>query len=676
MAEEQIIQQAAAAFAAQEQNPDVQLPNEEEEREIIKDIVELAEKSNDFFSVEKDRKKDDARVYADVEIFNKTDLKAMTNNRALASVNPLPLYVNATKNLFLTNPFVSQVEGKNDDPFREFLDTQLQQTFANSDANVSVFSEGLQDILEEGEGFMFLTTDEGRIEINLAYEPSACIYDPCSRKLDGSDAQFFGLVEQLPYERVKQMAEANKVTLPSKDRLPRTETWCFANFNSTLNGVNLVHFFKKVDKGVYFIQVVGDKVIKRVLFRSLSCLPVVPIYGQRFKDNGKKFYKGVVRDTKHLCKIVNGCYVSLWERVSVPSVPYTQVSMESIENVSKDYENDMARYKRYRAYVQRGDQWVPAPEPKRVDPTVVTGDLLPVINDSLRKISLMIGVPEEGLGFSATATEKTATEILTRSSALVTNVSHYYRHLQRSIQHVAEIIVELLCIYNDVENKYSVKLLKGPEDALKREQRRQQILAFQSLAPDAVKPLLLAEAIKTGDFENAEVIANAIYTTLSPEIKQALNLGVGVDVTALQQQLALLTQQAQQQAQQIDEYRRTIDADIIAGQNQLVMARMNNEAALRSKLVEIEAKAAENEKDRQIELAKLTAEQRTNAEKLYLDSRKADDVARNNAAKMLAEAERLRIEAEKNRVEIVARITDKVNNTPTLTEEGGVIVRE
>jgi hypothetical protein len=259
---------------------------------------------------------------------------------------------------------------------------------------------------------------------------------------------------------------------------------------------------------------------------------------------------------------------------------------------------------------------------------------------------------------------------------MVTNVSHYYRHLQRSIQHVAEIIVELLCIYNNVENKYSVKLLKGPEDALKREQRRQQILAFQSLAPDAVKPLLLAEAIKTGDFENAEVIANAIYTTLSPEIKQALNLGVGVDVTALQQQLALLTQQAQQQAQQIDEYRRTIDADIIAGQNQLVMARMNNEAALRSKLVEIEAKAAENEKDRQIELAKLTAEQRTNAEKLYLDSRKADDVARNNAAKMLAEAERLRIEAEKKRVEIVARITDKVNNTPTLTEEGGVIVRE
>lgn len=101
---------------------------------------------------------------------------------------------------------------------------------------------------------------------------------------------------------------------------------------------------------------------------------------------------------------------------------------------------------------------------------------------------------------------------------------------------------------------------------------------------------------------------------------------------------------------------------------------MNNEAALRSKLVEIEARAAENEKDRQIELAKLSAAQRTDAEKLYLDSRKADEVARNNAAKMLAEAERLRIEAEKSRFEIVAKITDKVNNTPTPTEDGGVIV--
>ena len=656
----------AVDIVPQDINPQAALPSPEEERKIIEDIVDMAEKSNDYFNVENDRKRDDARVYADVVAFNEVDIKAMTANRATATVNPLPLYVNATKNLFLTNPFKAQVEARNGDKFRDFLDQQLQETFTNSDADVSVFSEGLQDILEEGGSFMYLTTEDGRIEINLAYEPSACIFDPCSRKLDGRDAEFFGIVEQLPYDRVKDMAEANGVTIPSKERIQQTKTWSFANYNSSIGSVNLVHFYRKDAQGVWFIQVVGDKVIKRVQFKGLSCLPVVPIYGQRFKDDRKKFYKGFVRDTKHLCKIVNGCYVSLWERVSVPSVPYTEVSAESIENLTKDYENDMARYKRYKAYTKKGESWVELPKPNRVDPVVMTADLIPVINDSLNKISRMIGIPEEGLGFNAsTEVQKTAAEILTRSSALVTNVSHYYRHLQRSIQHVAEVIVEMLCIYNNMENTYSVKLLKGPEDALKREQRRQQILAFQSLAPEAVKPILLAEAIKTGDFENAEAIAAAIYTTLPPEIKQALGLDGGVDIVALQQQVSLLTQQNQQQAQQVEDYRRTIDADIIAGQNQLVITRMNNEAALRSKLVEIEAKAMENEKDRQLELAKMNGEQRVEAERLFIESRNADTRARDSVVKALQEAERLRLESEQFRADLIEKLGQSINNTLT-----------
>jgi hypothetical protein len=133
----------------------------------------------------------------------------------------------------------------------------------------------------------------------------------------------------------------------------------------------------------------------------------------------------------------------------------------------------------------------------------------------------------------------------------------------------------------------------------------------------------------------------------------------------LQQQLALLTQQTQQQTQQIDEYRRTIDADMVSSQNQLVMARMNNEAALRSKLVEIQARAAENEKDRQLELAKLSAEQRAEAEALYIKSREADAKAAQEARDALAEAERLRIESEKARADIVAKLASATKNTLT-----------
>jgi hypothetical protein len=169
----------------------------------------------------------------------------------------------------------------------------------------------------------------------------------------------------------------------------------------------------------------------------------------------------------------------------------------------------------------------------------------------------------------------------------------------------------------------------------------------------------------TADPADADAIAAAILTTLPPELKAVMQIGQGVDVAAMQQQIAMLTQQGQQQAQQIEDYRRTIDADIIAGQNQLLITRMNNEAALRSKLVELEAKAAENEKDRQIELAKLTAEQRVEAEKLFIESRNADTRAREATVKALQEAERLRMESEKNTAELAMKLSGNVKNTLT-----------
>ena len=95
------------------------------------------------------------------------------------------------------------------------------------------------------------------------------------------------------------------------------------------------------------------------------------------------------------------------------------------------------------------------------------------------------------------------------------------------------------------------------------------------------------------------------------------------------------------------------------------MTRMNNEAALRSKLVELEAKSAENEKDRQIELAKLTAEQRAEAEKLFIESRNADNRAREATVKALQEAERLRMESEKNTAELALKLAGSTDNTLT-----------
>lgn len=645
--------------------PEDAIPSKEEQQKIVDEVVELANKSNAFFGTENERKKDDFRVYSDVEIFSASEKKALGEDRGLSSVNPLPLYKNAIANLFLQNPFVIDAECENDNVIenpdgttfsaKEFVNDVLQKTLDNSDANTSVFGAGLGDITLCGDSFMYLTTDNGEIDVNIAYDPTSVIYDPNAKKVDGRDAEYFGLVESISYEKAKELTGGN---IPAKERLEKCKTYSFGGFKGTPGSVNLLHFFKKVEGGVMFYQIVADIVIKAVEFKGLSCLPVVPIFGQEFKDDNKKLYKGSIRDVKHLCKIINGCYTKLWERVQQCQDPYQLIDMNGCEGYTDDYNSDSVKYKRWRSRKKVGPNpadIIEASKPELVTPQITTGDIIPVINDSLVKISKMIGVPEEGIGFSAAAaTSETATAVLTRSNALVTNVSHYYRHLQQSVKHLCEVIVEMVCIYNGLENNFTIKLSKGPEDALRKERLRQQMTALLGITPDAAKPLVTAEIVKTFDIENGDAIASAILLTLPAEMRAALN--GGQDPATLQQQLAQAQQLNAELQAQNEEMQKQIQSDAISVQGQLVMARESNEAALRSKLIELEAKAAENEKDRALEYAKLDASQ----QEAFLDaankSKEADIHARDMALKELEVAQKLRQEAEAKRAELVAKV--------------------
>lgn len=637
----------------------------EQQEQLVTEIVEMANKSNAFYGTENDRKKDDARVFSNVEVFNQKQKKEMGDGRLETSVNPLPLYINAVSNLFLENPFQADADTNEPEEMtdeagnvlgnsKEYVNEQLQQILENSDANNSVFGPGLRDLTEMGGAFFYLTTDENQIKVNLAYDPTSCIFDPDSKTIDGRDASFFGIVETVSYDRANEMTGG---TLPVKDRLTETKTYNFAGYRSGPDSLNLLHFFRKEGQDVAYYQIVGDIVVKHEVFVTLSCLPVVPVYGQSFRDNNKKLYKGVVRDVKDLCKIVNGAYSVLWERIKDAQDPFWLLDQGGVENTVTDYESESVKYKRFRSKVEvREGVIMEYKVPTRVVPEIVTADIMPQINDALQKISKIIGVPEDGIGFTNGAVQQTAAEYLGKSTALVNNVSHYYRNLQQSIKHLCEVIVEMVCIYNGLENTFTVNVTKGPADALKRERSRQQLSAILQLCPDAVKPLVLAELVKLQDLPNADAIAAAILVALPAEIKQAM--GGKQDPAILAQQLQAAQQQVAQLTAERDQMAKQIQADVISNQAQLIMSRENNEAALRSKLVEIEARAAENEKDRALEMAKLDASQQA----AYMDaaqkSREADIKARDVAVKELEAAQKLRQEAEAKRAEMVKGIVE------------------
>lgn len=647
------------------ENNEKELPklSKQEQDEIVKDIVERAEKSRDFFGNENDRKKDDYRVFSNVEAFSEDQKKEVGAGRLVSKVNTLPLYVNAVTNLFLENPFqvdaetdsvevVTDMEGNEIGNSKEFVNKKLSEILEASDANENVFGPGLNDLSICGGAIFFNTIEKGEIKVNLAYDPTSAIIDPNSKTIDGSDSEYFGIVESISYESANEMAEG---TLPSKDRIKDTKTYNFGGFNSpSPDSLNLVHFFLKKGGDVYYYKIVGDIVIYYDIFEGLSCLPIAIVHGQLFRDNEKKLYKGVVRDVKDLCKIVNGGYTVLWERIREAQDPFWLLDQGGVEGSVEDYNNSTTPYKRFRSQKEiREGVVVSYAKPERVVPEIVTADIMPQINDALLKISKIIGVPDDGIGFVNGTVQQTAAEFLGKSTAMVNNVSHFYRHLSASIKHICKVIVEMICIYNGIKNDFVLKVTKGPADALRRERVRQQLSAILQLCPEAVKPLVLAEIVKLMDVPGADKIAAAILLALPPEIKQAMNEQGGEQ---LEQLMAPLKEQLSALMNENEELKKQIQSEVISNQAQIIMARENNEAALRSKLVELEAKAAENEKDRALELAKLDASQQATFLDAANKSKEMDIKAHATAAKELEVATKLRAEAEAKRAEFISRV--------------------
>ena len=118
-----------------------------EERDIVARIVECADKSEKFYKDENERKREDRRVYSACQFYTTDDRKARGENRMEEVINPLSLYHNAINNLFLSSPYVAEIDCPEgvDQEQKKFLGAALMDVLNNSDANNSIFASGLSD---------------------------------------------------------------------------------------------------------------------------------------------------------------------------------------------------------------------------------------------------------------------------------------------------------------------------------------------------------------------------------------------------------------------------------------------------------------------------------------------------------------------------------------------------
>lgn len=622
----------------------------DEQRDIIKRLSECASRSSDRYKKEYDRMKKARTLYASTGIWDDKERDIRGEGRAKTRVSGLRKYKNAICNCYSSYPYEVNLAGDNDGVASGIL----TETLAESNAD-SIFSECIGDMGIMGRSYSYVTTEfvtgpdgtkVAKLIVNRSYDPTTVIFDPESKRQDGSDALFVAFVDSVSIEEAMR-----KVPGASKESLARSSTWSLGNYwSSTLSSVNDVVFFERdAENGcVNFYRIIGDTVYSHGTFSSVSAIPAVCFLGDELWEGDVRMHEGFITGgVCDLIQIINYCYAQLKERLAVPSTPYDYISAEATEGFIEDYSIGSKASTPYRRFhsIDRNSGLALA-VPVHVTPQVQAGDLIQIIAACKAEISDMIGVPESGLNFQGGDQQKTAYEVLMRSQNSVNNISHYYAHARQSITQLAKVMTEIICESSGIENTFRVSVEKGPEVVLQKERLRQQLMATQTLVPDTAKPLVMAELVRTLDIPNADALADVILQTLPEELRpRAGGMQAVVNELVQTKQAAAQAAAAIQQLQQANsELQQKVDTDEVAAQNQLLMTREQNANTLRIKLLDLEQRQREFEQTLMLETAKADDKHREALITAAQTQREADTKARNDLIRQINEADSIRNE--------------------------------
>ena len=616
--------------------------------EIVKEFIDFANKAKDKYKSEIDEMKIDRDIFSSTKVWDDLDEKVRGKSRDKSIVNPLPMYRNAICNSFNRYPYDVEVVGQSP----EIIKDKLKKISVDSGLN-NIVMQGVSDAVIMGKGFAFVTTNENEIQINYSDDPSQVIIDSESKAIDGSDLQKIAFVDKMSYEKIKQTFPSFVLT---EEELKASKNLDVGCWESGKYSYNVISYFTLNESGVTLYRIIGDEVVETIVYEGLKKIPVVPFYANEFWKEGSRHYKGIVRDVRDLIKIVNYSYSALKERLACPLIPKTRVSFESVEGYLEDYtqsNKSTASVERYKEWSSDGRKLT---APFSEYPELKSSDLLVVIENAKSQIANIIGVPQSGLAFETNAAQATATEVLLRSQANVNNVSHYYQHAKSSLKNLMGICLDLLCYVEGIENTFTIAVTNGPETYVRKEMLRQQLMATQSLVPDAVKPLIMAEVVKTLEIENAEALSNAILLTLPEELRPVNKTpqALALELVQSKQQIEQLQQALQQLSEQSKQLQETINTDVINSQNQLLMVRVQNESSLKTKLIEMQQRNKEFELNYQLEIAKVDASQREKLLEQANEQAKIQNTIRQTALKEIELAEKMRLEEEQKRSELLA----------------------
>lgn len=381
---------------------------------------------------------------------------------------------------------------------------------------------------------------------------------------------------------------------------------------------------------IHRVLVSGKDILEKTTFPG-KYIPVVPVFGEEYWIEGKRYLCSAIRRAKDAQKMYN-----YWRSVETSllirqQIAPTMVAEGQIDGFEKEWKNPLSLFVQYR---DRDDKDNAYPMPTRLPapqiPTGIVNAALNMAND----IKATTGIYDASLG--AKSNETSGIAIQRRQQEGDTATFHFADNLTRAIAYAGKVIVSAIPeIYDtarvlnimDVEGnvkkvgvngeiteeqdqevdltrgRYTVKVTTGPSFTTKRQEAADFFGKIAQSQPEMMQ--IVGDLVfKYMDLPGAEALSERIKKTMDPRLLDEENDPMVAQyqqqMEALQQQLQMAGQELQALQQQLANKEADTAIKVQGEQNKveiesakLMLQQSEMEADMQIKQQEIEIKIKE-----------------------------------------------------------------------------------
>lgn len=500
-------------------------------------------------------------------------------------------------------------------------------------------------------------TFDQQLRIKRVPFPLSVYLDPASTEVDGSDAMYGFVFEDITLDEFKKRygedAEPQSFSTSKMDynrSLLKQETITIAEYFEIVEERSTI----SVDKYGNIVQLgegkrKRDVVTKRTVMRYVlsgaavleegefpgKYIPIVPVYGEESFIDGRKEYHSLIRKSKDSQRRYN--YWASTEADLLMRAPKGMFLAE--EGTTEDYQDaylnpEKAMVLRYK---KTGADGAPAAPPQYIPPPQIPTGIVNAMGQALEDIKSTMGLYNAFLGQRSNETSGVA--INARKQEGDRAVFHFADNLSKSINHVGTIIVNCLpdiydtprvvkIVSKEGDNKnigingmrvegqerdyflndgiYKVRVVTGPNYAT---QRQQAADFYQKILQTNIElmPIIGDLAFEQMDFPGAAQVSNRLRKTMDPKLfnDNAQNPALAAaEAQNMELQQALQGMQAEMMGlqKQLQDKQAEIQVKLLSEQND-AQADTNKNSIELQKLQLEEAKIAAEYQIKQAELA-------------------------------------------------------------------------